>query len=275
MAKTELPLSLRFLSLPAEVRDMIYPLLLIRTIPPTHSPTLSPALFTNDSFFDGPRTRPFRPKLPDTDRHLYPLDPYNNKAEPKGPSYVYPTILSTCKQIRSEAAPILYTNNAFEFNGSDRASNWIRTIDNEHACRVRDMTIWLPKRKRALKQVKEVMKTAKGLRRLHLHTHRMTIQSAEEFIKTFPKTVVPWLEEHETLRLAMSRDTKEYKDSRALRRYKWGFEEYTTYGIALGSRWQGGVCVTFVAKEQDGIEKDDGKCFDVGVWRQAMEHDNG
>ena len=271
MAVTDSPLPLGLLSLPAEVRNAIYSLLLVRAITPTPSFPTQPF---GDSLPGWPRSQYMGllpPTFPKANRHLYPLDQYNDVSMSKVLSLVYPTILLSCKQIYIEAAPILYANNAFEFSGSDKASAWINSLRSEHAELVRDITIWLPDRKDALRKLKRVMKTANGLRRLHLRTERIQIRHAEGFLESFPSTAVQWVEEHEHLKLAMSQDKQEYHPGTSTtRRYRWGFEDYKWGGML----WLGAVCVTFVASLEDA-EEEDGECFDVDEWSQALDLADG
>lgn len=112
------------------------------------------------------------------------------------------------------------------------------------------------------------MNTAKGLRRLRILSYPTTLATADQLIRTFPRTVLPLLQEHATLRFAMSQDKVESGDKflNWKNRYRVGYHTYSRYG-----NWQIGVhetldvCVTLVANEEDGIEED-GKCFDVDAW---------
>ncbi|KAI4184187.1 MAG: hypothetical protein LQ346_006143 [Caloplaca aetnensis] len=214
-----------FLSLPFEIRNMIYPLLVC----------------TNSSAH------------PCDERDAYTLDRLRwSMFIGQGASRLYPAILQTCKQINAEATPLLYLHNAFRFSDPTQALSWIHAIPKERVSLVRNMTIWLSSRKRELELLKEVLQMARGLRRLHIHTERMHALIIGDYVKDFPGTVVPWLEEHGGLKVAMS---------------PWNG------GLYIKERRHGGYLeITFLRSERDGLAAGEGGyAFNLRRWCRAVE----
>ena len=206
------------LTLPAELRNRIYALLLVRT--------------------DFPAAHP----------EFYP-----NK--PRGPSNVFPNILRTCKQINSEAVHFLYAKNHFSFGVSWSVLAWFCTIGSSNATLVSAMTIYIRLLRLRMGPFKDILRLAKGLRRLRVHSHMDNFagDSSQDAMRVF-FMMSPWLEAHPSLNLVMSK-------------YKGGRRRMNDPEDDLA---RDAVFATFVACERDATE-DDGKCFDIREGWEGLE----
>jgi hypothetical protein len=120
----------RFLDLPAEIREQILDLLLVKPLwqGPRQGEPLQVHIVSPDILWEG----------------------YSTRREPCI-SQIYPEVLRTCKQILQESLPILYRKNSFRFKDSDFLSSkgyedfseeYLNSIGTENIAIVE--MLWLP-----------------------------------------------------------------------------------------------------------------------------------
>ncbi|USW57429.1 hypothetical protein Slin15195_G107480 [Septoria linicola] len=104
----------RLLSLPAEIRQQIYELVLFQ-----HS-GLSRSQVTN-RLYTWIDIRRFR------------------NGKPESLTYTSPPILSTCRLIRWEASPLYYTKIQFRFMEGQAAVRWLSCLEADNRCDLKDL----------------------------------------------------------------------------------------------------------------------------------------
>ncbi|KAI4251259.1 MAG: hypothetical protein LQ352_004955 [Teloschistes flavicans] len=178
------PSPFHFLTLPAELRNKIYALLLIQTTPITPNLACEPGS--------------------DLD-HLV-----------KHPSIGLPNILMTCKQVNSEAAPFLYSRNIFligyakplesssKVDWQPSADVWLSMIGSHYAALVHDMIISIPPAELTTLRLESTFALRQGLRRIRVQTELIILDANDYWdsnAKPFLDLIHPFVEAHPSLNL--------------------------------------------------------------------------
>ncbi|KAL8905563.1 MAG: hypothetical protein Q9207_002553 [Kuettlingeria erythrocarpa] len=172
-----------FLSLPGELRNRIYDLLLLYV----------------------PRSRGGDPNY---------IDPYTSGSSHDAPvlSYrirLHPAIIATCKSIMSEALPTLYAGNTFGL-WATRATYFTGMIGSQNAGLLRDVSIGM----NGLRQIPEQLKLDQAfehcaaLKRFEISFEFILdpsmLNQNQQSVHDFLQQAQKWLAEHPSLMLAMS-----------------------------------------------------------------------
>ncbi|KAL8732995.1 MAG: hypothetical protein Q9166_002393 [cf. Caloplaca sp. 2 TL-2023] len=163
-------------------------------------------------------------------------------------SNVYPSVLATCKLIRTEATKYLYSSHIFAFDDPELTVRWITAIGPSNAgllvninlyCQVLELPDF------GMDSLQWVFQNASGLRRLNIICY---IVGAGNYpvtrMKRFLRTIKTGLHAHHNLNLMVSR-------------YEGGYEHYsdsTPVDVEIGD-----ARLTFVASIGDSKEEIDGK----------------
>ncbi len=172
-----------FLCLPGEIRNRIYELLLLYE----------------------PRSRGGEPDY---------IDPYMSGSGDDAPALSYktrlhPAIIASCRNIASEALPILYAGNTFGMWAA-HASYFTRMIGSRNAGMLRNVSIFMngPYQIPEHLRLDQAFKGCAALKRFHFSfefiLHRETLDRNQQLVHDFLQQTRKWLAEHPSLNLAMS-----------------------------------------------------------------------